>query len=464
MQKYDVVVLGAGPGGYVSAIRAAQLGASVAIVEKQYYGGTCLNVGCIPTKALVRNAEIIRDIQAGKSRGIKIDGELVLDYKKGKKAKDKACRQLVNGVVGLLAANGVKSYDGLGRVKSGKIVAVEGENGVEEIGYDKLIIATGSAPKKLPFEGIDLPGVLTSTELLELEEAPKRMVIVGGGVIGCEFATVFAAYGTELTIVEMLPAIMANQDEEVSAYMKDVLSNDVNILTGTGLEKIEEKDGALNVVAKDADGKEVNIPCDNVLISIGRQTNLAGTEELGLEMEKQFIKVDDECRTSDVDVFAIGDVTGKIQLAHVAMEMGTIAAENAMGAHRNLDLSVCPSCIYTLPEVSSVGLTEKAAREAGYDVAIGKFPLLGNGKATATGVGDGFFKIVVDAETKKILGAHLVGHTATEIIAEMAAYMKMGATADDVIGTIHSHPTISESIAEAARDVYGQTIHMPPKK
>ena len=204
MQKYDVVVLGAGPGGYVSAIRAAQLGASVAIVEKQYYGGTCLNVGCIPTKALVRNAEIIRDIQAGKSRGIKIDGELVLDYKKGKKAKDKACRQLVNGVVGLLAANGVKSYDGLGRVKSGKIVAVEGENGVEEIGYDKLIIATGSAPKKLPFEGIDLPGVLTSTELLELEEAPKRMVIVGGGVIGCEFATVFAAYGTELTIVEML--------------------------------------------------------------------------------------------------------------------------------------------------------------------------------------------------------------------------------------------------------------------
>lgn len=463
---YDVVVLGAGPGGYVSAIRAAQLGAKTAIIEKNKVGGTCLNVGCIPTKALMKNVEILHYIDAGKKRGIKINGELQLDYAKAVKAKDKAVKQLVNGVAGLLASNEITLYQGTGTVKDGNKIEIATENGdLETIEYGKLILATGSSPKMPPIPGADLEGVMTSEGLLSVTEVPEKLVIIGAGVIGCEFATVFNAYGSQITMVEMMDKPVAVLDDDVAVYMEGTLTQlGIDLKLGKQVKSIARaEDGSLDVTFADKDGNEETVNGNKVLISIGRGPNIDGLSELNLETERGYITVNDKLETSAKDVYAIGDVTGKKLLAHVASEMGVVAAENAMGADKKMELSIIPSCIYTIPEVGSVGLSEKEAKAAGYDVAVGKFPLVACGKAVATGDTEGMFKIVADKKTRKVLGAHLIGKSATELVAEMAAYMKMNATIDDVVDTIHAHPTISESVAEAARDIDHCTIHMPKK-
>lgn len=463
---YDVVVLGAGPGGYVSAIRAAQLGAKTAIIEKNKVGGTCLNVGCIPTKALMKNVEILHYIDAGKKRGIKVKGELELDYAKAVKAKDKAVKQLVNGVTGLLGSNEITMYQGMGTVKAGNKIEVAAENGdVETIEYGKLILATGSSPKMPPIPGADLEGVMTSEGFLSITEVPEKLVVIGAGVIGCELATVFKAYGSQITMVEMMDKPVAILDSDVANYMEGILTHQgIELKLGKQVKSIAKNDaGSLDVTIADKDGNEEVVSGDKVLISIGRGPNVAGLDELGLETERGYVVVNDKLETSAKDVYAIGDVTGKKLLAHVASEMGVVAAENAMGASKIMDLSIVPSCIYTIPEVGCVGLSEKEAKDAGYDVICGKFPLVACGKAVATGDTEGMFKIVADKKTRKVLGAHLVGKSATELVAEMAAYMKMNATVDDVVDTIHAHPTISESIAEAARDIDNCTIHMPKK-
>ena len=463
---YDVVVLGAGPGGYVSAIRAAQLGAKTAIIEKNKVGGTCLNVGCIPTKALMKNVEILHYIDAGKKRGIKVKGELELDYAKAVKAKDKAVKQLVNGVTGLLGSNEITMYQGMGTVKAGNKIEVAAENGdVETIEYGKLILATGSSPKMPPIPGADLEGVMTSEGFLSLTEVPEKLVVIGAGVIGCELATVFKAYGSQITMVEMMDKPVAILDSDVANYMEGILTQQgIDLKLGKQVKSIARNDaGSLDVTIADKDGNEEVVSGDKVLISIGRGPNVAGLDELGLETERGYVVVNDKLETSAKDVYAIGDVTGKKLLAHVASEMGVVAAENAMGASKIMDLSIVPSCIYTIPEVGCVGMSEKEAKDAGYDVICGKFPLVACGKAVATGDTEGMFKIVADKKTRKVLGAHLVGKSATELVAEMAAYMKMNATVDDVVDTIHAHPTISESIAEAARDIDNCTIHMPKK-
>lgn len=463
---YDVVVLGAGPGGYVSAIRAAQLGAKTAIIEKNKVGGTCLNVGCIPTKALMKNVEILHYIDAGKKRGIKINGELQLDYAKAVKAKDKAVKQLVNGVTGLLASNEITLYQGTGTVKDGNKIEIATENGdLETIEYGKLILATGSSPKMPPIPGADLEGVMTSEGLLSVTEVPEKLVIIGAGVIGCEFATVFNAYSSQITMVEMMDKPVAVLDDDVAVYMEGTLTQlGIDLKLGKQVKSIARaEDGSLDVTFADKDGNEETVNGNKVLISIGRGPNIDGLSELNLETERGYITVNDKLETSAKDVYAIGDVTGKKLLAHVASEMGVVAAENAMGADKKMDLSIIPSCIYTIPEVGSVGLSEKEAKAAGYDVAVGKFPLVACGKAVATGDTEGMFKIVADKKTRKVLGAHLIGKSATELVAEMAAYMKMNATIDDVVDTIHAHPTISESVAEAARDIDHCTIHMPKK-
>lgn len=463
---YDVVVLGAGPGGYVSAIRAAQLGAKTAIIEKNKVGGTCLNVGCIPTKALMKNVEILHYIDAGKKRGIKVKGELELDYAKAVKAKDKAVKQLVNGVTGLLGSNEITMYQGMGTVKAGNKIEVAAENGdVETIEYGKLILATGSSPKMPPIPGADLEGVMTSEGFLSITEVPEKLVVIGAGVIGCELATVFKAYGSQITMVEMMDKPVAILDSDVANYMEGILTQQgIDLKLGKQVKSIARNDaGSLDVTIADKDGNEEVVSGDKVLISIGRGPNVAGLDELGLEMERGYVVVNDKLETSAKDVYAIGDVTGKKLLAHVASEMGVVAAENAMGASKIMDLSIVPSCIYTIPEVGCVGMSEKEAKDAGYDVICGKFPLVACGKAVATGDTEGMFKIVADKKTRKVLGAHLVGKSATELVAEMAAYMKMNATVDDVVDTIHAHPTISESIAEAARDIDNCTIHMPKK-
>lgn len=463
---YDVVVLGAGPGGYVSAIRAAQLGAKTAIIEKNKVGGTCLNVGCIPTKALMKNVEILHYIDAGKKRGIKVKGELELDYAKAVKAKDKAVKQLVNGVTGLLGSNEITMYQGMGTVKAGNKIEVAAENGdVETIEYGKLILATGSSPKMPPIPGADLEGVMTSEGFLSITEVPEKLVVIGAGVIGCELATVFKAYGSQITMVEMMDKPVAILDSDVANYMEGILTQQgIDLKLGKQVKSIARNDaGSLDVTIADKDGNEEVVSGDKVLISIGRGPNVAGLNELGLETERGYVVVNDKLETSAKDVYAIGDVTGKKLLAHVASEMGVVAAENAMGASKIMDLSIVPSCIYTIPEVGCVGMSEKEAKDAGYDVICGKFPLVACGKAVATGDTEGMFKIVADKKTRKVLGAHLVGKSATELVAEMAAYMKMNATVDDVVDTIHAHPTISESIAEAARDIDNCTIHMPKK-
>lgn len=463
---YDVVVLGAGPGGYVSAIRAAQLGAKTAIIEKNKVGGTCLNVGCIPTKALMKNVEILHYIDAGKKRGIKVKGELELDYAKAVKAKDKAVKQLVNGVTGLLGSNEITMYQGMGTVKAGNKIEVAAENGdVETIEYGKLILATGSSPKMPPIPGADLEGVMTSEGFLSITEVLEKLVVIGAGVIGCELATVFKAYGSQITMVEMMDKPVAILDSDVANYMEGILTQQgIDLKLGKQVKSIARNDaGSLDVTIADKDGNEEVVSGDKVLISIGRGPNVAGLDELGLETERGYVVVNDKLETSAKDVYAIGDVTGKKLLAHVASEMGVVAAENAMGASKIMDLSIVPSCIYTIPEVGCVGMSEKEAKDAGYDVICGKFPLVACGKAVATGDTEGMFKIVADKKTRKVLGAHLVGKSATELVAEMAAYMKMNATVDDVVDTIHAHPTISESIAEAARDIDNCTIHMPKK-
>lgn len=464
MKKYDVAVLGAGPGGYVAAIRAAQIGAKVAIIEKTSVGGTCLNVGCIPTKALIKNVEILHAIDAGKKRGIKIDGNIELDYAKAVKAKDNAVKQLVNGVTGLLASNGVDQYQGMGTVVEDNFISIEKSDGeTEKIQYNKLIIATGSSPKLPPIPGADLEGVMTSTELLSIKEVPKQLIIIGAGVIGCEFASIFNAYGSKITMVEMESRPVAMMDSDVAENMNGMLmQNGIDLKLERQVKSITKRaDGSLDVAIADKSGEEEIITGTAVLISIGRKSNLDGLDNLKLQTEKGFIIVNDKLETSVPDVYAIGDITGKKQLAHVASEMGIVAAENAMGRDRSIELDVVPSCIYTLPEVGSVGLTEKEAKEKGYEILVGKFPLMACGKAVASGDMEGVFKIIADKSTRKILGAHLIGKSATELVAEAAAYMKMNATVDDIVETIHAHPTISESIAEAARGIDNCIIHMP---
>lgn len=460
---YDVVVLGAGPGGYVSAIRAAQLGAKTAVIEEDQVGGTCLNAGCIPTKSLIKNVEILHCMELGKKRGIQTQ-EVKLDYRKAVKAKNNAVKQLVNGVEGLLISNGVDLYRGKGSVRAGRIVSIENaQNETLDIQYGKLIIATGSKPAMPPIKGAELEGVMTSEELLQIESVPERLIIIGGGVIGCEFASIFNAYGCQVTIVEMLPALVAMLDEDISNYMADMMmERGVELKLGRQVKQISRNNDELLMVSFTGQDGQEEFLCGNlVLISVGRKPNLDGLESLDLDMEKGCIKVNNMLETSTAGVFAVGDVTGKKQLAHVASEMGIKAAENAMGADKIMRLDIIPSCIYTIPEVGTVGLSEAEARTGGHEVLIGRFPLMACGKAVATGESEGVFKLIADRETRMLLGAHLIGKSATEVVAEMAAYMKMGARVDDVVDTIHAHPTISEAIAEAARDIDGCCIHMP---
>jgi dihydrolipoamide dehydrogenase len=458
---YDVVVMGAGPGGYVSAIRAAQLGAKTAIIEKDQVGGTCLNVGCIPTKALIKNVEILHSIEIGKQRGIKVQ-EISLDYRKAVKAKDKAVKQLVHGVEVLLSANQIDLYRGTGTVQENHTILVTSEeNGTQEIQYGKLIIATGSRPAAPPFAGSDLDGVMTSTEMLKIDCVPEKLVIIGGGVIGCEFASIFKAYGSQVTIIEMMPAVVAMMDEDISwAVGEMLLEKEIQLKLGQQVKEIRKNtDDSLEVVTVNGEGQTECYQANQVLISIGRKPNIEGLEALQLEAERGYIKVTDKLETNVADVYAIGDVTGKKMLAHVATEMGIRAAENATGQNKLVDLDIVPSCLYTIPEVGSVGLTEAEAKAKGKELLVGRFPLTHCGKAVASGEPEGLFKIIADKETRVLLGAHLIGKSATEVVAEMTAYMKMGASIDDVIDTIHAHPTISEAVAEAARDLDGCCIH-----
>lgn len=456
--EFDVCVIGGGPAGYVAAIKAAQLGGKVALVEKDTLGGTCLNRGCIPTKTYLHNAEIIHKIKEASSRGIKlVNDAFSVDMNETVEVKNKVVKTLTGGVAALLKSHGVKVYTGEGKVTKDKKVLV---NGTELIDADRIILAGGSKVSRINIPGMDSPKVLTSDEILDLKEVPARMAVIGGGVIGSELGQAFAAFGTKVTIVEMADRIVANMDKDASDLLaKRFKKEGIEILTSTKLLEIQDK--GKDVVVK-LEGKE-DLVVDYVLLSIGRLPDLSAVSDIDIELDRGRIKVNDYMETSIPGIYAPGDVNGVKMLAHAAFRMGEIAAENAMGHHKKADLKATPAAIYTFPEMASVGLTEDQAKQS-HDIKVGRFNFGANGRALASNENEGFVKVIMDAKYHEILGVHIVGPVAAEIINQASSIIQSEMTIDDVLDVIYGHPTYSEALFEACADCLDLCIHAPKKK
>jgi len=457
-----VVIIGGGPGGYVAAIRASQLGAETHLVEKENLGGTCLNVGCIPTKALLHTAELYHAVRNGERIGLK--GESVtIDWQALMNRKQSVVRRLVGGVGGLLKANGVTVHKGTGELAGPGSVKVHGAAG-EVLAADVVVVSTGSVPVKLSFPGADLPGVIDSTGALSLPKPPESMVIVGGGVIGIEFAALYAALGSKVTVVELLPEILPGIDSEIVVTLKKNLSKEgIVFLNGAKLESVNQAAGAL--AAKVQVGAETReIVAEIVLVAVGRRafTDGAGLEAAGVKLERGKVAVDENYQTNIPGVYAIGDCNGITMLAHAASHQGIAAVEHALGHGGTHGQPIVPACVYTSPEVAAVGITEDKAKEQGIAYKKGVFPLAGNGKAMIDEGESGFIKILAGAQYGEIIGVHMVGPRVTEMIGEATLAMRIEATVEELVTTIHAHPTVSESIGEAALAVSGQAIHWPP--
>ena len=468
--EFDVVVIGGGPAGYVAAIKAAQLGGKVAIVEKVHFGGTCLNKGCIPTKTFLKNAEIIEGIEMAGKRGIILENDkFTIDMPKVVKLKNDIVKTLTNGVQGLLKSNDVKIYNGIGKINVDKDVVVTNDKGETVLRTDKIILAGGSKVGRINIPGIDSPKVLTSDDILDIQQIPKSLAVIGGGVVGIELGQVFNSFGSEVTVVEMMDRIIPGVDRESSETLrKELEKKGMKILTSTAIKEIVDNGDTLTIKV---DGKN-DIVAEKALLSIGRVPDLEGIGEIDLELENGKVKVDKYMETSVKGIYAPGDINGTRMLAHAAFRMGEIAAENAIqGNHRatrletnsSASIYTIPSAIYTVPEVAMVGLTEEQAKEK-YDISVGKFAFVGNGRALASGESAGFVKVIADKKYGEILGVHIVGPSAAEIINEAATLMKMEITVDEVIKTIHGHPTYSEALFEACADVLGEAVHLPKKK
>ena len=468
--EFDVVVIGGGPAGYVAAIKAAQLGGKVAIVEKVHFGGTCLNKGCIPTKTFLKNAEIIEGIEMAGRRGIILENDkFTIDMPKVVKLKNDIVKTLTNGVQGLLKSNDVKIYNGIGKINVDKDVVVTNDKGETVLRTDKIILAGGSKVGRINIPGIDSPKVLTSDDILDIQQIPKSLAVIGGGVVGIELGQVFNSFGSEVTVVEMMDRIIPGVDRESSETLrKELEKKGMKILTSTAIKEIVDNGDTLTIKV---DGKD-DIVVEKALLSIGRVPDLEGIGEIDLELENGKVKVDKYMETSVKGIYAPGDINGTRMLAHAAFRMGEIAAENAIqGNHRatrletnsSASIYTIPSAIYTVPEVAMVGLTEEQAKEK-YDISVGKFAFVGNGRALASGESAGFVKVIADKKYGEILGVHIVGPSAAEIINEAATLMKMEITVDEVIKTIHGHPTYSEALFEACADVLGEAVHLPKKK
>ncbi len=462
--KIKVVVIGGGPGGYVAAIRASQLGGDVTLVEKEYLGGTCLNVGCIPTKALLHSAEIYEEAVDGAKYGI-FANEIKIDFTKVQERKKSVTKQLVSGVKGLLATNKVKVIFGEATFTDKDSISVKTEKGTEIIKADKFIVATGSIPAKPPIPGIESTKCIDSTGALDLQEIPKTMIIVGGGVIGVEIATLYSTLGCKITIIEMLDEILPMMDGELTKSIRSKLSKKgVEINTGAKVMSFKDNGSNVDVTVQMSDGKTKVFSGEKALISIGRRTNTQtiGLDKAGIVNDRGRITVNNKMETNVPGIYAIGDCVGQIMLAHIASTQGEVAAENALGHNNIFDSKTNPSCVYTKPEFASVGLTEEEAKAKGIDYVVGKFPLAANGRAMIMGE-DGMIKIIAGKEYKEILGAHILGPRATDLIHELALAIQMEATIDEVIATIHAHPTVAEAIKEAALSVDKRAIHIPNK-
>jgi dihydrolipoamide dehydrogenase len=461
--QFDVTVIGGGPGGYVAAIRASQLGLKVALVEKENLGGVCLNWGCIPTKALLRNAEVISLLDRGKEFGFSLQN-LEVDYGAAVDRSRQVSQRLVKGVGTLMRKNNIEVFEGSGRLTTPRSVEVRTADGdTHLIETRNVIIATGGQARTIPGVTPDGDRVLTYREAIVLRELPTSVVVVGAGPIGMEFAHIWRMYGAEVTVVEMLPRVLPLEDPEASRVVERAFKKrKVKLLTDTRVQEVETEADAVRVRVANDEGEQT-LEAERVLIAIGVQPNSGGLglESLGVMLERGHIIVDESMQTNVAGVYAIGDVTGKLALAHVASAQGVVAAEAIAGEQSPpLDYEAMPRCTYCQPQVASLGITAEEAAERGLKVKVGQFPFLPNGKALALGERDGFVKIVADEISGEIVGAHLVGPEVTELLPELSLARAWELTPEEIARTVHAHPTLGEAIMEAAHGVFGAPIHV----
>jgi dihydrolipoamide dehydrogenase len=464
-KTYDVAIIGSGPGGYVAAIRAAQLGLSVLIIEKDSrLGGVCTLRGCIPTKALLHTADLLEETRHGAEVGVSTR-EVRLELAAAMKHKEKVVRQSSNGVSFLMKKNKVDVVNGFGRIAGPGRVSVAGSDGVQTTYTAKnILIATGSSPRSLPGLEIDHQTILSSDSILEVAEIPKSLLVVGSGAVGVEFASMFARFGSKTVVVEILPRIVPLEDEDISRELAASFKRQgIAVYVDTRIEKLTKTDGGAEILARSAGGKTESFRAEKILMAVGRKplSEGIGLEAAGVATEKGYIRVDGLMRTNVPGIYAIGDVVPTAQLAHVASAEAVVAVEHMAGKDaRPLNYDQVPGCTYTAPEIGSIGLTEAKARERGYDVAVGKYPFSANGKARILNETSGFVKIVGEKKYDEVLGVHIIGPRATELIAEATAALRLEATSEELVQAIHAHPTLSEAMHEAAEAVEGLPIHL----
>ncbi len=461
--KYDLLVIGSGPGGYVAAIRASQLGMKVGIVEKAELGGICLNWGCIPTKALLKSAQVYEYIQHAKDYGIDVK-DAKADFSAMVKRSREVAGGMSKGVQFLLKKNKIEVINGFGKLVKAKTVEVTDDAGKKsEVQAEHIIVATGGRSRELPNLKIDDKKVIGYRKAMSLDKQPKSMVIVGSGAIGVEFAYFYHSIGTKVTIVEFMPRIVPVEDEDISKQLeRNFKKSGIEVMTSAEVTQVDTSGKGCKVTIKTKSGEE-KVECDIVLSAVGISTNIEGIglENVGVVTDKGKVIVDDYYKTNIPGIYAIGDIVHGPALAHVASAEGIICVEKIAGHNPEpLDYNNIPGCTYCSPEIASVGYTEKAAKEAGYEIKVGKFPFTASGKAKAAGAPDGFVKVIFDAKYGEWLGAHMIGANVTEMIAEVVAARKLETTGHEIIKSIHPHPTMSEAVMEAAADAYGEVIHL----
>jgi len=462
--NYDIIVIGSGPGGYVAAIRASQLGFNVAVVERAEVGGICLNWGCIPTKALMKSAQVFDFLKHANDYGIKLNGEATTDFPAVIARSRAVADGMSKGIQFLFKKNKIELINGTAKVKPGKIVEVTDSTGLKsEITANHIIIATGARSRELPNIKQDGKKVIGYREALTLPKQPASMVVVGSGAIGSEFAYFYHTLGTKVTLVEVLPNIVPIEDEEVSKQLeRSFKKSGMKVYTDTTVETVDTSGDLCKVTIKTKKGEEV-LEAEIVLSAVGVSTNIEniGLEECGIKTERSKVITDDFYKTNIEGYYAIGDIVKGQALAHVASAEGIICVENIAGKNPEpLDYGNIPGCTYCTPEIASVGMTEKQAKEAGYELKIGKFPFSASGKASAAGAKEGFVKVIFDSKYGELLGAHMIGYNVTEMIAEIVVARKLETTAHEIIKAVHPHPTMSEAIMEAVAAAYGEVIHL----
>ncbi len=463
-KSYDLIVLGSGPGGYVAAIRASQLGLKTAIVERENLGGICLNWGCIPTKALLRSAEVFHNMKHAADYGLSAE-KISADLDAVVKRSRGVAKQLNQGVTHLMKKNKIDVVMGDGKIVEKGKVSVKTEKGNEELTAKNIIIATGARARDLPFAKADGKRIWTYRHAMTPPEMPKKLLVIGSGAIGIEFASFYNDMGADVTVVEMMDRVVPVEDEEISKFLeKSLKKQGMTIMTGAGVKSIETSAKGVKAEIEDSKGKKASHDFSHVIVAVGIQPNVetVGLDELGIEPDERFhIKTDAMCRTNVEGIYAIGDVTGGPWLAHKASHEGVIAVEAIAGGHPHaMDVNNIPGCTYCHPQIASVGLTEAKAKEAGHDVKVGNFPFIGNGKAIALGETEGFIKTVFDAKTGELLGAHMIGAEVTELIQGYTVGKTLETTEAELMNTVFPHPTLSEMMHESVLDAYERVLHM----